>query len=222
MKKRFLCILFSLLFIFSLSCCSSNEAVSITEADGTTVEKRNSGNTYTFEKFPRKIEYNDTSFTFDSVEFYEYPIEYSQNLLAVLYFDMNPMSEEELYWFQNEEDEAFGLYDRPLVTSVSVYSEQNDFDHQSLSLLENVLFSDNYLVYIYELTNYRYSLAGESISISAHVKQGGTYEYEGDDGEISDLDKSDTYYYFCELPEKLETLSDFATKRPNVYNTIFN
>lgn len=53
---------------------------------------------------------------------------------------MNPMSEEELYWFQNEEDEAFGLYDRPLVTSVSVYSEQNDFDHQSLSLLENVLF----------------------------------------------------------------------------------
>lgn len=223
MKKQILCTILLTLFSFSFLGCSSDKSYSerYVEEDGTEVRTEEQGNTYTFEKFPHKIEYNETSFTFDSVEFYEYPVEYSKNLLVVLYFDMNSMSEEELYWFQNEEDEASGPYDRPLVASISVDSEQNGFDSERLSLLKNVFFADNYKVYVYELTNYRYSLAGESISISAHVKQGGTYEYEDEDGEISDLDKEDTYYYFSELPKKLEDLSDFSSKRQNVYNAIF-
>nr|DAE09214.1 MAG TPA: putative peptidyl-prolyl cis-trans isomerase [Siphoviridae sp. ctkJH11] len=222
MKKQILCTILLTLFSFTfLGCSFDKSSEGYVEEDGTEVRTEDHGNTYTFEKFPRKIEYNETSFAFDSVEFYEYPVEYSKNLLVALYFDMNSMSEEELYWFKNEENEAFGVTDRPLHTFVSVYSEQNDFDSEDLSLLKRVFFADNYIVYVYELTNYRYSLAGESISISAHVKQGGTYEYENEDGEINDLDKNDTYYYFGELPEELEDLSDFADKRPNVYNAVF-
>ena len=221
--KRVFIVLLSICFL--LPGCSSPGPTQETLDDGTEVLHDERGDTYTFESFPREILYNDTSFSLDAPEFYEWSSDgYANNLLVILYFDMNNMSDEDLYWFKNDESEAINtssLFESPLRADVSVDSDQNEFDSESLSLTQNIYFADNYKVLVYQLSNYRYSLAGDSVDFALHVKQGGTYEYTNDDGEVSNLDKEDVYYYFGDIPSKLGDLEDLRLNSESVYNAIF-
>lgn len=208
-----------------LSGCSSSEPTQETLDDGTEVTHYERGDNYTFESFPRDVVYNDTSFELSEVEFYEWSSDgYANNLFVVLYFDMNNMSDEDLYWFKNDEAEAISsssVFELPLRADISIDSEQNGLDSESLSLAQNIYSSDNYKVLVYQLTGYRYSLAGDPFSLALYVKQGGTYEYTNDDGETSDLDKEDTYYYFGDIPSELDDLDVLRLNRESVYNAIF-
>lgn len=214
-----------LTLVFLLSGCSSSNPAQETLDDGTEVLHYDRGDTYNFESFPRDILYNDTSFSLGEPEFYEWSSDgYANNLLVVLYFDMNNMSDEDLYWFKNDESEAANtssLFEFPLRADISVDSERNGFDSEPLTLIQNIYFTDNYKVLVYQLSNYRYSLAGDSVDLTLYVKQGGTYEYTNDDGEVSNLDKEDTYYYFGDIPSELSTLEDLRINSESVYNAIF-
>ena len=223
MKKKLS--LFLVLLILLLPGCSSSGPTQETEDDGTTITHDERGDTYNFESFPRKIAYDNTSFSLDKIEFYEHSFDgYAKSLFVILFFDMNDMSDEDLYWFKSDESTAVNtssLFERPLRVSLSVDSEQNDFDSENLSLRESFYSSDNFKVMVYQLDNYRYSLAGEHISLSIHVKQGGTYEYVNDDGETSDLDKEDTYYYFNDIPSELGDLNSLQSNNASIYSAIF-
>ena len=223
MKKVYVILL---ALVFLLSGCSSSDPTQETLGDGTKVLHDDRGDSYTFDSFPREILYNNTSFSLDAPEFYEWSSDgYANNLLVVLYFDMNNMSDDNLYWFKNDESEAINassLFELPLRADVSVDSDQNGFDSESLTLTQNIYFTDNYKVLVYQLSNYRYSLAGDSVDLALHVKQGGTYEYTNDNGNISDLDKEDTYYYFGDIPSDIDNLDDMRLNRESVYNAIFN
>lgn len=214
-----------LLLVLLLSGCSSSEPTQETLDDGTKVTHYERGDNYTFESFPRDVVYNDASFSLSEVEFYEWSSDgYAKNLFVILYFDMNSMSDDDLYWFKNDGAEAASsssIFELPLRADVSVSSEQNDMDSESLSLTQNVYSADNYKILVYQLTGYRYSLAGDPFSLALYVKQGGTYEYTNDDGETSDLDKEDTYYYFGDIPSELDDLDNLRLNRESVYNAIF-
>ena len=223
MKRKLL--LFLVLIIFLLPGCSSSTPTQETEDDGTTITHNKRGDTYNFESFPRRIVYDNTSFSLDEIEFYEHSFDgHAKSLFVILYFDMNDMSDDDLYWFKSDESDAessYSLFERPLLVTLSVDSEQNDFDSEDLSLRESFYTSDNFKVMVYQLDGYRYSLAGEHISLSVHVKQGGTYEYVNDDGESSDLDKEDTYYYFNDIPSDLDDLSSLQSNNASIYSAIF-
>lgn len=210
--------------ILSISMCACNTAPQTsTEEDGTRVTHNDSGDTYVYESFPRTIIYNDYALSLDAINFYEYIADsngYDKNMLISLRFDLNDLTDEELYWFQEDDNSTFDI-DRPIYSYLNVDSEDNKFDSENFELLKTIFLDNKYVVYYYTMPrNYRYSLASEHVSISTRIKPGGTYEYTNDEGEVKYLDKRDVYYYFEDMPETLENLDDLKSNFPLEYEIL--
>lgn len=219
-KKLYLIPLLCIAILLGCSNPSESQSETTYESDGTEVLHEEMGNTYTFKTFPRNIIYNDTSFILEEIEFYEQTIGYEKNLYILLYFDMNQMSEEDLYWF-NKNYEETDMMNRPLYAHFHVDSESNNFDFKDLVCSNDMYFSDNYRVLVYTLDSYRYSMNGEDFSLAVYVEQGGTYEHTDDNNEISLLNKSDTYYYFGSFPKQIDDINVMEAARPSVFKALF-
>ena len=219
--KKAISIILAVILSISMCACSSTQPDS-TEEDGTTVKHEESGDTYIYESFPRTIIYKDYTLSLDAINFYEYNTDssgYPKNIIVSLRFDLSDLTDEEFYWFQEDNETTFDS-DRPIHSSLNVTSEDNEFDYEDLMHLKTIFLLDSkYAVYYYTMypssRNYRYSLAGEHISIGTYVKSGGTFKYKD-----RDLDKTDTYYYFEDIPETLETLDDLKSNFPSEYELL--
>lgn len=198
MKKKSL-----LLFICTALCicgCRTKEysVVPFTEEDGTRVEQDDRGDTYYLESLPRTIVYDDKEIILNSISFYEDKVDHAYAFYALVDFDMSNLTDDDIYWMQEDGD---------LDVSIHITDEENEFDFKDFSFLRKIHLSDGTYRFAFTLRDkYRYSLSNKSCSLIVYMTQGGKYEYKSDDGEVSELDKCDTYYYFgCPIPEQLDT-----------------
>ena len=199
MKKKLL--IASLLIGLSLSiygCGNTNMSGKETEADGTSVEHKDSGDIYCIEGLPRNLVYDGKEITVKSITFYEDKVDHAYSLYALVDFDMSGLTEDDIYWLGKDND---------LEVIVYVDDEENEFDNERLSLLRTVQLPDGTYRFAFQMRgSYRYSLCGKSSDLVVYVTQGGKYKYKNKDGEITELDKKDIYYYFgCPIPEELES-----------------
>lgn len=221
MKKKLLITSLLIALSFSIHGCSKTNTNTNTktntntyvadmdmETDGTSIFHMVDGDTYYMETLPRKIIYDDKEFTLKSITFYEEKVDHAYFLLALVDFDVSSLTEDDVYWMQKDND---------LYVTVSIDDEENEFDDKELTFLQKVWLSDGTYRYVFRMQdNYRYSLCGKVSNLAVYVTQGGKYEHENMDGEMEELDKKDTYYYYnCPIPEELETsaaIDEFTQK----------
>lgn len=202
MKRKLLLITCCLTISFTnLGCGSSNynESNSInleTSDNGTSIMRRDSGDTYTIESIPHDISYDGKNIILDSVNLYEDKVDHGYSLYALVNFDFSDLSDDDIYWMEEDED---------LDVTIYVDSEQNKFEDERMNTFSRIrrTTSDIYSVALRISDKYRYSLSNDSYNVCVNLKQGGTYKYDD-----SELDKTDTYYYFdLKIPEDIETTS---------------
>lgn len=221
MKKKFYMLLMALSMIVTSGCSNTaNNSTSETLEDGTHVIHSDSGDSYFLEDLPYEITYDDTSFVFKNVDFYEDSVGYETYLYAVVYFDMNNMTDEERYWFQKEYEEAISEYLSPLLSSIYITSEKNEIDFEPMEKIYEEIFSNNYRIAVFKFGPYQHSLSEQEFFISIDVNQGGTYESENSDGELTEYDKSDNYSLSGDFPSTLPNLEDFQNKAPSVFEIV--
>ncbi len=199
MKKKLL--ITSLLIALSLSiygCSNTYMSDKETEADGTSVYHKESGDLYYIETLPRNIVYDGKEVTVKSINFYEDKENHAYSFYALVDFDMSDLTDDDIYWMEKDND---------LEVSVYVDDEDNEFDNERLSLLCKVRLSDSTYRFAFQMGgSYRYSLCGKNCNLMIDMTQGGKYKYKNKDGEITELDKIDSYDYIGYLiPEELET-----------------
>lgn len=200
MKKKLIMALLIVCVSSYIFGCHTKEysVVPFTEEDGTRVEQGESGDTYFLKSLPRTIAYDDKEIVLNNISFYEDKTEHAYVLYALVDFDMSNLTDDDIYWMQEDGD---------LDVTIYMDDEDNEFDNESLSFLRKVHLTDGTYRFAFWLgDSYRYSLSGKTCDLCVYINQGGKFEYKNDDGEIRELDKRDTYYYFgCPIPEQLET-----------------
>lgn len=198
--KKILLIAISVCFL--LIGCSENNTDSDIEvlkaSDGSTIFRSESGDSYTCKSIPFRMTYDGIGITYNSVNFYQDSTENGYNIYAVITIDTSEVSEKNLYWI--EEDEA-------IEPTVYLTNKKNKLDFDSMGFLCKYVDGKK-IHYAFRMpSEYRYSFEETEIYASIDLQQSETYQYKDDDGEISELNKCNSYgfEYTIEHASELST-----------------
>ena len=204
MKRKFL--------LVAVACCllvgcatnkkeNENESQYV-EQDGETVLYNSEGRlTISVDKIPYdNIKYNDETFSLDSLNAYVGSSDsgHGYHPYIVAEFDLSTLSEDSYYWMMKDwgENEELGFSSEIVQTfGVILYidSDKNNLEHESMEKLKSWIDEKKVFYVFYLPDEYKYDFSDMELSLSVLIKQDETYEYENDEGEIKDLNKTNEY-----------------------------
>lgn len=187
--------------ILFLSGCGNTEQLSTwtTDPSGNRVLSNQMGDTVFPDALPAHIAYNSSDIAVTDVAMYQSLSTqyYSYTLFLVVAIDVSNLDDAQRHWLRESDIEV----------NAYLTSEKNKYDFDSMSILGNLLITNQGIVYYVMTSSFfkdnRYDFAGSEITLSVNVKQEETYEYRNSSGDIQNLNKEDGIHYSFDVGNDL-------------------
>lgn len=172
MKRLVTMFLIFCLFLCGCSSATSNPPNKKTDSSGNDIRSSLSGIETIVNIFPCPVQYNDSIFYLESVDFYESYSEdsFSYFLYCIVTFDVSNLTDSEIHWLTTED----------INVSVSYNSADEGYDFVNMPKIGVLHIPDTQkLVYSFAPSNfssYRHSFAKKDIVLLAKVQQEEMYE----------------------------------------------
>lgn len=215
MKKKYIAIM-ALVFIFS-GCSSQDTSASneLTAAeyntDNTTVIHSDSGDSYMVNVTPYDLQYNEESFSLESISVFQNYSNYEYYLYVVLQFDFSSLSDEGYHWLVEDQLSALPTFD----TDVYLTSESNSIDNKSMGRLY-YSYDEDSAICIYSLINgCKFDFSGADINACIRIKQDETYTTS------QGSEQQKTLYYYFNTARGLDiSIADISEAPEDIYADI--
>lgn len=177
MKKRMILSVF-ILFAFMITGCSTNVQQ----------ESANRGLEVDIKNLPfDDMQYNAEKMKLENVAIYTEKSSsgFGYYPYVIVTIDKTGLSEENFYWMIKEKDIDVTCY---------YTSEENEVDFSRMPLLKSY-YNDTQLVYIFDDYNneYKHDFSDIELDVVLNLTQEEKYEYKNDEGDITDLNKVNSY-----------------------------
>ena len=185
-----------LIIIIVCGCAESSESsLQVQRNDnGDLVTTSNSGNTVMASSLPAPILYNDSSFSFASVEAYEVCSDYEYYLYLVAELDLSDLTDSEKHWLQED-----------LSKRAYISSEANSLDFDPATVLGTLFDGDKaYVVFTSSFSkSYRHSFSNSVALVIIVAEQEATHDYTDAEGKTYKLHNREEVDYKLTIPSSL-------------------
>ena len=173
-----------------------------------------SGDNYTVSTIPCSMEYNGKEIILDEAKVYESSSEHGYHVYASLGIDLKNLSEDDIYWLDNEEDLSANIY---------MSDDKNGIDFKRLNSLGSYDDGSRRIYMYYYLDEIHYELTNAEFSVDLSIKKSDTYEYKNDKGLTKTANKTDHYAYYIKQKDggKILSVSEMADTTAAKMNEAF-
>lgn len=204
-KKKLFALAAAFILISATGCGENTESV-MESQDNAYVIEHDSMNSYLPQELPYNMDYNGNTIVFDSVDVYQTKSSSGHGyvLYAIATIDISTLDEDALYWFDKEGDTVL---DEAFRISAYVTCEENNLDFESMERVKGVNYGDK-RSYAFAITEEQKNpFVNSSVTVSIDLRQDETYAYINDEGDESELNKTNHYQY----SKDIESESDFES-----------
>lgn len=144
---------------------------------------------------PYDMNYNGNTIVFDSVELFEGPSSsgYGYTIYAVATIDVSNLDEKDLYWLDQDFGHVYGTFQ----INAYIRDNSNDLDFESMMLGHSV-YGDKRMYAFTLLEECKQPFNNAEVTVSISIEQDETYNYEAQDGHVSEQNKHNEYQYTAE------------------------
>lgn len=144
--------------------------------DGNSIFELESGTDVLIEKLPyEKITYHGSTFSVSGVQLFQGKTEHGYVPVVILDFNIDDLSEDEIYWlekdFSTDFSGGFNVY-------VTVSDKKNNIDDDRMYLMGDEFNKEHQYIIFQTYDEYRYNLYDMSVDVVIRTEQDETYMYD--------------------------------------------